>query len=97
MAMVTFGKAIRFIAAATLLLIAAGSASEATKADGPNEWCALYDKDGGNRNCSFETLEDCSAAVPVGKWCQLNPLHTSDSPARDAEPDRGQQSSSQRS
>ena len=79
MAMFSFCRAARSIATATLLSIAAVSASEASTQNAATEWCALYDEDGGKLNCSFDTLEDCSAALPVGKWCRLNPLYTSDS------------------
>jgi hypothetical protein len=62
------------LALAVLLVVAAGSFAETSKAD-PYRWCAEYGggQDGGGTNCYFVTLEQCRAAVSgVGGFCRPN-------------------------
>ena len=62
---------------ATLLLLLAGAASDAAKADS-YRWCANYSGEGGNgSNCYFVTLEQCRWAVSGnGGTCNINPFFT---------------------
>jgi hypothetical protein len=70
---------------ATLMLVAAGAASDAAQAD-PYRWCANYSGEGGNgSNCYFLTLEQCRWAVSgAGGGCTPNPFYTGSAAERPA-------------
>lgn len=59
---------------ALLAIIAAGSLSTPAQAD-PYQWCASYEH--GGRNCWFETLSQCRAAISGDNkgTCLPNPFY----------------------
>ena len=65
------------VALAALLVVVAGAAFDAAKAD-PYRWCAQYmgGNLGGATNCYFVTLQQCRATVSgIGGYCKPNPFY----------------------